>query len=151
MEKSLSKPLKCTTSLRIWYPHIKSGEFSQAEVNTAVKQMKSGKAPGLDGLLPEFWKLSKVKKHLRKFCNATFKGNRPKEWGLSSITPLPKKGDLTVTDNYRGSSLTQSASKVYNRCLLNRIRPVIDRVLRPNQNGFWKENLPPLTCSLSVA
>jgi len=100
--------------------------------------MKTGKAPGLDGLTPEFWKFPKVKKHLRTFCNASYNGNRPKEWGLSSIIPIPKKGDLTVTDNYRGISLTQIASKVYNRCLLNRIRPVIDKVLRPNQNGFRK-------------
>ena len=25
---------------------------------------------------------------------------------------------------------------MYNRCILNRIRPVIDKVLHPNQNGF---------------
>jgi len=25
---------------------------------------------------------------------------------------------------------------MYNRCLLNRIRPIIDKILRPNQNGF---------------
>ena len=117
---------------------IQSGEFSQAEVNTAVSQMKNGKAPGLDGLPAEFWKLPKVKKLLCTFCNDTYKGNRPKEWGLSGITPVPKKGDLTITDNYRGISLTQVASKVYNRCLLNRIRPAIETVLRPNQNGFRK-------------
>ena len=32
--------------------------------------------------------------------------------------------------------MTQVASKIYNRLLLNRILPVIDKVLRPNQNGF---------------
>ena len=100
--------------------------------------MKNGKAPGLDGLPPEFWKLPKVKKSLLSFCNKTYSGNRPKEWGLSGITPIPKKGNLTITDNYRGISLTQVASKIYNRCLLNRVRPVIDKVLRPNQNGFRK-------------
>ena len=57
---------------------------------------------------------------------------------ISSLTPIPKKGDLKKTDNYRGISLTQIAAKIYNRCLLNRIRPVIDRVLRTNQNGFRK-------------
>ena len=87
--------------------------------------MKNGKAPGLDGLPPEFWKLKKMKKSLLKFCNATYYG----------LTPIPKKGDLEKSDNYRGISLTQVASKIYNRCL-NRIRPVIDKVLRPNQNGF---------------
>lgn len=115
---------------------IKCGELSQTEVDASVRLMKNGKAPGLDGLPPEFWKLPKVKKSLRKFCNATYIGNRPKEWGISGLTPIPKKGDLKKTDNYRGISLTQVASKIFNRCLLNRIRPVIDEVLRPNQNGF---------------
>jgi hypothetical protein len=40
--------------------------------------MKNGKAPGLDGLPPEFWKLSKVKKSLLIFWNYTYGGNRPK-------------------------------------------------------------------------
>jgi len=115
---------------------IKRGVFSQAEIDTAVSQMKNEKAPGLDGLPPEFWKLSKVKKNLLKICNITYIGNRPKEWGISCLTPIPKKGDLTKADNYRGISLTQVASKIYNRCLLNRIRSVIDSLLRPNQNGF---------------
>ena len=108
------------------FNNIQSGEFSQAEVEAAVHQMKNGKAPGLDGLPPEFWKLPKVKKSLLSFFNKTYSGNRPKEWGLSGITPIPKKGNLTITDNYRGISLTQVASKIYNHCLLNRVRPVID-------------------------
>ena len=118
------------------FPEIPTGELSQAEVDASVKSMKNGKAPGLDGLPPEFWKLSKVKKQLLKFCNMTYFGNRPEEWGFSGLVPVPKKGDLRLPDNYRGISLSQIAAKVYNRCLLNRIRPVIDIVLRPNQNGF---------------
>ena len=59
--------------------------------------------------------------------------------GVSALSPIPKKGNLKLTDNYRGISLTQVASKVYNRLLLNRIRPVIDKVLSPNQNGFRPE------------
>ena len=98
--------------------------------------MKNKKPPGLDGLLPEFWKLPKVKKNLRSFCKKTYNGNGPKEWELSGITPIPKKGNLTITGNYRGISLTQVASKIYNCCLLNHIRPVIDKVLWPNQNSF---------------
>ena len=118
------------------FPEIKCGNFSQAEVNVALKQIKNGKAPGLDGLPAEFWKLSKIRKILTKFCNETYNGDRPDEWGLSALNPIPKKGNLKKTDNYRGISLTQVASKIYNRLLLNRIRPVIDDVLRPNQNGF---------------
>ena len=98
--------------------------------------MKNGKAPGLDGIPPEVWKLPKIRKILRSFCNETYHGNRPDEWGISAITSIPKKGNLKLTDNYRGISLTQVAAKVYNLLLLNRIRPTIDEVLSPNQNGF---------------
>lgn len=38
--------------------------------------------------------------------------------------------------NYRGISLMSILAKVYNRIILNRIRPVIDKLLRPNQAGF---------------
>ena len=38
--------------------------------------------------------------------------------------------------NYRGISLMSTAAKVYNRMLLNRIRPAIDPKLRNNQAGF---------------
>ena len=117
---------------------IPTGPLSQAEVDMAVKAIKNGKAPGLDGLPPEFWKLTKVRKHLRTFCNQTYFGNRPAEWGFSGLIPVPKKGDLRIPDNYRGIALSQIAAKVYNRCILNRIRPVIDKVLRTNQNGFRK-------------
>ena len=98
--------------------------------------MEHGKAPGLDGLPLELWKLPKVSKVLRTFCNNALSGNRPAEWGLSGLVPVPKKGNLTLPDNYRGISLTQIAAKVYNRLLLNRLRPVLDQLLRPNQNGF---------------
>ena len=110
--------------------------FTQAEVSDAVKQMKLGNAPGLDGLPLEVWKLPKVQESLLKFCNDTFAENRPKEMGISGITPIPKKGDLRYTDNYRGIRLTQVAAKIYNRLLLNRIRPAIDKLLPTNQHGF---------------
>lgn len=60
-------------------------------------------------------------------------------WSLSSIIPVPKSGDLSKPDNYRGISLICFAAKVYNRMILNRIRPAIDPHLRENQNGFREE------------
>ena len=118
------------------FTSIQRGDLTQEEVDLAVRQLKNGKVPGLDGLPPEFWKLPKVKKSLLKFCIETFHGNRPKEWGISGLTPIPKKGDLRNTDNYRVISVSQVAAKINNSCLLNRIRPVIDEVLQPNRNGF---------------
>ena len=57
---------------------------------------------------------------------------------IYGLVQIPKKGDLTKTDNYRDISLSRVATKIYNRCLLNRIHPVMDKVLRPNRNGFRK-------------
>ncbi|KAI8507980.1 hypothetical protein Bbelb_142200 [Branchiostoma belcheri] len=116
--------------------NISCDPFSQNEVDLALNQMKPGKAPGLDGLPLELWKLPKARESLTVFCNQALAGHRPPEWGLAGIVPVPKKGNLTLPDNYRGISLTQVAAKVYNRLLLNRLRPVIDKLLRPNQNGF---------------
>ena len=82
------------------------------------------------------WQLPKLRKNLLKFCNKIYVGIRPPEWGVSGIVPIPKKGDLTITENYRVISLTQTVGKVYNRLLLNRIRPELEKILRPNQNGF---------------
>ena len=98
--------------------------------------MKLGEAPGLNNIPIEVWQLPKLRKHLLKFCQKNYLGNRPPEFGISRIVPIPKKGDLTIPENYRGISLTQTAAKVYNRLLLNIIRPELEKILRQNQNGF---------------
>ena len=56
-----------------------------------------------------------------------------------NIVPVPKSGDLTKAHNYRGISLTSIMDKTYNRMILNRILPVLDPLLRPNQNGFRRK------------
>ena len=50
--------------------------------------------------------------------------------------PFPKKGDLGLTKNYRGITLTSIAAKIYNALLRKCIEPKIDNMLRKNQNGF---------------
>ena len=54
----------------------------------------------------------------------------------TNITQVPKSGDLSKTDNYRGISLICIIAKIYNRMILNRIRSARDVRLRVNQNGF---------------
>ena len=72
-----------------------------------------------------------------KICNlALLKGDKPTQWSLSNIIPVPKSGNLSITDNYRGISLICIITKLYNRMILNRIRSAIDPKLRYNQNGF---------------
>ena len=55
---------------------------------------------------------------------------------LLLIVPVPKKGNLSKVDNYRGIALTSIVSKTLNRMILNRIKPAMEKILRINQNGF---------------
>ena len=74
---------------------------------------------------------------LHQVCDAVFvRRIPPSQWITSTILPLPKKGNPYEMTNYRGISLMSIAAKVYNRILLNRIRPFVDPILRCNQAGF---------------
>ena len=77
-----------------------------------------------------------MNEELLNVCNKTYLGDAPKCWLQGTILSVPKKGDLNIASNYRGITLSSSASKIYNKMLLNRIRPILDEKLRTNQNGF---------------
>ena len=71
------------------------------------------------------------------FCNkALVDGDVPDQWKHLNIVPVPKKGNLTKVDNYRGIALTSIVSKTLNKMILNRIKPAMEDILRINQNGF---------------
>ena len=65
-------------------------------------------------------------------------GDIPNMWLNGSILPFPKKGDLGSASNYRGVTLTSVGAKMYNRMLLDRLRPHTDQKQRNYQNGFRK-------------
>ena len=96
-----------------------------------------GKSAGPDNIPPEVLKNCDLDDVLLKVCNLALMSNsKPDLWSLSNIIPVPKSGDLSKTDNYRGISLTCVIAKMYNRIIMNRIRNAIDPKLRNNQNGF---------------
>ena len=72
---------------------------------------------------------------LRQY-NAVYNQNTIDRWTKGCILSFPKKGDLRLTKNYRGITLTSIAVKIYIAILRNRIEPKIDYILRKNQNGF---------------
>ena len=50
----------------------------------------------------------------------------------------PKKSDLEIAKNYRGITLTSIVAKIYNALIRSHIEPNIEKILRKNQNGFWR-------------
>ncbi|KAI8514657.1 hypothetical protein Bbelb_072480 [Branchiostoma belcheri] len=112
---------------------IKVGPFEQGEYEKAKKSLVEGKASGEDGIPPEVLKrCGGLDRIILDFCNRVLtRGEKPEQWSLLNIVPIPKFGS-----NYRGISLSSLVAKIFNKMLLNRIRPAVDGLLRCNQNGF---------------
>ena len=117
--------------------NIATSPFTLSELSAVVKQLKSSKAFGPDNIPALLWKDPHFSTILLNLCNHTFSTlTPPKIWRTSQIIPVPKKGDLSLANNYRGISLMSIAAKIYNKLLLNRLIPVVEPILRKNQNGF---------------
>ena len=105
-----------------------------------MNELKNGKSSGLDyAVTPEALKYGgeTVIARLCQICSKVYSREKaPKQFTTALIVPLPKKGDLSLMNNYRGISLMSIAAKVYNKILLIRIRDPIDAILRENQAGF---------------
>lgn len=112
---------------------------SKAEIRKAIKTLKSGKAPGPDGIPAEAIKadLSTSTDMLHSLFTKVWEEEKvPENWKEAVIIKLPKKGDLTSCNNYRGIMLLSVPGKVLNRILLERIKTAVDPLLRDQQAGF---------------
>ena len=117
--------------------NMKIGAFDKEEYGKAKEAIKEGKSCGADEIRPEVLKRCDLDDIVLEFCNrALLEGEKPKQWSVLNIIPIPKSGDLSLGSNYRGISLSSLVAKTYNRMILNRIRPQLDEHLRKNQNGF---------------
>ena len=117
--------------------NISTDPFTIEELKSARKKIVEGKACGPDGVTPEVMKRCDLDDIILKFYNGALEsGEIPDQWRLINLVPVPKKGDLTCTDSYRGIGLASLVSKTLNRMILHRIQHVIDPLLRNNQNGF---------------
>ena len=110
------------------------------ETRKAILGMKNNKAAGVDcAITSEALQNGGevMVEVIHKFCVEVFTLlTPPEQWTTNIIVPLPKKGDLSCMNNYRGITLMSIAAKVYNKILLTRIREHVDPILRSNQAGF---------------
>lgn len=64
----------------------------------------------------------------------------PDEWNKSYIIPIFKQGDLLDPANYRGISLMNCLSKIFNSVINNRLIIIFEDNMNPAQFGFRKNN-----------
>ena len=59
---------------------------------------------------------------------------------LADITPVYKKGNREVKENFRPVSILSNLSKVFEKCLYKQISPYFDKITSKYQCGFRNNN-----------
>lgn len=105
----------------------------------AISKLRSGKAPGLDGISLEMLRLGggETTCWLKSLFNTIWATESvPKGWQSQLLVPLHKKGSRTTCDNYRGIALLSIPGKVFAKAILNRLKPRAEQLLHEVQYGF---------------
>ena len=63
----------------------------------------------------------------------------PAEWKKGYLIKIPKKGDLSRCEDFRGITLLSVPGKVLNRIILERMKGEVDKTLREEQAGFRQD------------
>lgn len=110
-----------------------------AEVQKAAARQPSGKAPGPDGIPAELWR--KCKDVLYPLLTALYSaigrtGDTPPGFLGGVVSPIPKGGDAADTTNYRPITLLNTDYRILARVLAQRLAPVLDGVVGPEQTAF---------------
>ena len=114
---------------------------TKEEIVSAIKTLKNGKSPGRDNLDAELFKADPelAANILQPLFTAIWKGEEvPEDWTKGVIIRIPKKGDLTDCNNWRGITLLSVPSKILAKIIIQRISNAVDNKLRKEQAGFRK-------------
>ena len=111
------------------------------EVEWAIAQLKSHKAPGWDGLMPAFFKLfdSRLVLFVRDIFNQVLtSGIYPSTWSIGFIKPIHKSGEKLDPSNYRGITLLSVMGKIFTAIVRARLLDWAEttKVINETQFGF---------------
>ena len=101
--------------------------MTDAEIERALKQLKSRKVPGIDNISPEAFRAGgKLMQfmYLKLVSTVVKTGKISSDWDML-ITPIHKNDKLNP-DNYRAISLLSIPGKLFNKPILNKSNNEID-------------------------
>ena len=111
------------------------------ELYDAIDTLDNNKSPG-PGVL-NAWAIKAAKlpigTHLQFVFNTCISQNVfPENLKLAFISPVYKKGDVKICENYRPIPITPMFAKLYERILLNQVNKIIqkEKILKRTQFGF---------------
>lgn len=109
------------------------------EIQEAIVKLKNNKAEGIDGIPAELMKTDPelFANALQPTINQIWTEEKiPNSWKQGLIIKLPKKGDLTECENWRGITILNCAMKILASIIHSRIVDLIETQLRDEQAGF---------------
>lgn len=104
-----------------------------------MKQLPSGKAPGVDSIPAEFYQelWDNIDRDVFNFVTeAITQATLADELNISKITLLPKSEDRLRIKNYRPISLLNTLYKVVAKVYANCMKPILHHWILPSQTGF---------------
>ena len=109
------------------------------EIVRALKEIKTGKAAGPDGIYPEILKLintDNIVILVELFNNIYQAGELPKDWLKSIFIPIPKKSNARKCEQFRLISLMSQTLKLYLKIIHRRIYRKCEADVGVEQFGF---------------
>lgn len=118
------------------------GDITVDELTNALFQMQNNKAPGIDGLTAEaykmFWKYFKIPYH-KAILEAKEKGKLHLIARREVITLIPKKEkDFRIIENWRPITMLTCDYKILAKSIALRMQPILPQIISEDQTGFIK-------------
>ena len=118
------------------------GRITLAEAGKALRKMKNGKSPGLDGYTTEFFKFfwKDLGAFLVRSINYGFqKGEMSVTQRRGVITCIPKDNKpKRLIKNWRPITLLNTTYKIASACIAERIKSILPNIIGEEQKGFLK-------------
>lgn len=114
-------------------------EFTDEEIADALFQIGPLKAPGPDGFPARFYQRnwatikSDVVAAVKEFFHS---GIMPEGANETAIVLIPKIDQPVELKDFRPISLCNVLYKIVSKCLVNRLRPILDELISVNQSAF---------------
>jgi len=127
--------------------------FKENDVENAIECLKNSKAMGLDevpGMIIKHLKKVIIRPLCWLFNNIVDTGKIPKAWKISKIIPIHKKGAKNLVTNYRPVSNISSLSKVFERCIIEKLRVIGDDIFVGDHQHAFRKGSSIVTAGLTV-
>ena len=127
-------------------PHIEPPEIAMSdaeptidEVKAAVRNLRNGKAPGIEQITSEAIKTGGnfLLQRIHSLLQTIWRTERiPSVWKKVVVISLHKKSDISECMNYCGISLLCIVGKVFTKIIQSRLQKYREQISREEQAGF---------------